>query len=222
VDSQIANLRKKIEPVPSAPRFLKSVKGIGYRFDLVDGFLQRISPDWSPNGQKIYDTRNHILTEVDLSSGQQREVFRDPLLRYTQLSPDGKYVAASIDPDPSTKESKLLLIPVRGGEPHELFRMMQPEAFPTNRSEDLCLDSGRQRAARSEGDSPMHAELWEVYVNGGPARKLEIDPNISRRGSLGAWEVGMSLSPTAGSLHFLWASAAMRFGRSRISFQATG
>lgn len=34
VDNQIANLRKKIEPVPSSPRYLKSVKGIGYRFDL--------------------------------------------------------------------------------------------------------------------------------------------------------------------------------------------
>jgi DNA-binding response OmpR family regulator len=36
VDNQIANLRKKIEPVASAPRFLKSVKGIGYRFDIDD------------------------------------------------------------------------------------------------------------------------------------------------------------------------------------------
>jgi DNA-binding response OmpR family regulator len=33
VDNQIANLRKKIEPVTSEPRYLKSVKGIGYRFD---------------------------------------------------------------------------------------------------------------------------------------------------------------------------------------------
>ena len=36
VDNQIANLRKKIEPVPGEPRFLKSVRGIGYRFDLED------------------------------------------------------------------------------------------------------------------------------------------------------------------------------------------
>lgn len=36
VDNQIANLRKKIEPVTSAPRYLKSVKGIGYRFDQED------------------------------------------------------------------------------------------------------------------------------------------------------------------------------------------
>jgi DNA-binding response OmpR family regulator len=36
VDNQIANLRKKIEPVPTAPRFLTSVRGIGYRFDLED------------------------------------------------------------------------------------------------------------------------------------------------------------------------------------------
>jgi DNA-binding response OmpR family regulator len=36
VDNQIANLRKKIEPSPATPRFLKSVRGIGYRFDLED------------------------------------------------------------------------------------------------------------------------------------------------------------------------------------------
>jgi DNA-binding response OmpR family regulator len=36
VDNQIANLRKKIEPSPATPRFLKSVRGIGYRFDLAD------------------------------------------------------------------------------------------------------------------------------------------------------------------------------------------
>jgi len=36
VDNQIANLRKKIEPSPAEPRFLKSVRGIGYRFDLDD------------------------------------------------------------------------------------------------------------------------------------------------------------------------------------------
>ena len=34
VDNQIANLRKKIEPSPAEPHYLKSVRGIGYRFDL--------------------------------------------------------------------------------------------------------------------------------------------------------------------------------------------
>lgn len=34
VDNQIANLRRKIEPSPAVPRYLKSVRGIGYRFDL--------------------------------------------------------------------------------------------------------------------------------------------------------------------------------------------
>jgi DNA-binding response OmpR family regulator len=33
VDTHITNLRKKIEPKPSEPRFLISVRGIGYRFD---------------------------------------------------------------------------------------------------------------------------------------------------------------------------------------------
>ena len=33
VDNHIANLRKKIEPDPAEPRFLHSVRGLGYRFD---------------------------------------------------------------------------------------------------------------------------------------------------------------------------------------------
>jgi two-component system alkaline phosphatase synthesis response regulator PhoP len=33
VDTHITNLRKKIEPQPSKPRYLLSVRGMGYRFD---------------------------------------------------------------------------------------------------------------------------------------------------------------------------------------------
>jgi two-component system alkaline phosphatase synthesis response regulator PhoP len=33
VDTHILNLRKKIEPVPTQPQFVRSVRGIGYRFD---------------------------------------------------------------------------------------------------------------------------------------------------------------------------------------------
>ena len=33
VDNHIVNLRKKIEPDPSQPRYLFSVRGVGYRFD---------------------------------------------------------------------------------------------------------------------------------------------------------------------------------------------
>ena len=33
VDNHIANLRKKIEPDPAHPRYLVSVRGVGYRFD---------------------------------------------------------------------------------------------------------------------------------------------------------------------------------------------
>lgn len=33
VDTHMLHLRKKIEPTPAEPRFLRSVRGIGYRFD---------------------------------------------------------------------------------------------------------------------------------------------------------------------------------------------
>jgi DNA-binding response OmpR family regulator len=33
VDTHVLNLRKKIEPEPARPRWLTSVRGMGYRFD---------------------------------------------------------------------------------------------------------------------------------------------------------------------------------------------
>jgi len=33
IDSHVVNLRRKIEPKPAAPRYLVSVRGMGYRFD---------------------------------------------------------------------------------------------------------------------------------------------------------------------------------------------
>jgi two-component system response regulator RegX3 len=33
VDAHVAYLRKKIEPEPGSPRYIVSVRGIGYRFD---------------------------------------------------------------------------------------------------------------------------------------------------------------------------------------------
>ena len=33
VDNHIANLRKKIEPDPAQPRYLRNLRGLGYRFD---------------------------------------------------------------------------------------------------------------------------------------------------------------------------------------------
>jgi DNA-binding response OmpR family regulator len=33
VDTHVLNLRKKIETQPAEPRFIRGVRGIGYRFD---------------------------------------------------------------------------------------------------------------------------------------------------------------------------------------------
>ena len=45
VDAHIARLRKKIEPNPSAPSFVKTVVGVGYRFEDAPESLPKSSPE---------------------------------------------------------------------------------------------------------------------------------------------------------------------------------
>jgi len=34
VDNHVANLRRKLEPEPDAPQFIKTVHGVGYRLEM--------------------------------------------------------------------------------------------------------------------------------------------------------------------------------------------
>ncbi|MEX2426106.1 MAG: winged helix-turn-helix domain-containing protein, partial [Thermomicrobiaceae bacterium] len=36
VDAHISNLRKKLEPTPAQPRYIETVRGVGYRFRRAD------------------------------------------------------------------------------------------------------------------------------------------------------------------------------------------
>ena len=131
---------------------------------------------WSADASKLHyrhfdpATKESIVTERELASGKEREV-----LRWTgghmALSSDGRQLAF-IKLDRPTKSTRLMVVPVEGGEPKELVKSESPESMggfnnlewtPDGRSIIFRKDNGKQN------------ELWQVLIADGKSRKLPID-----------------------------------------------
>lgn len=160
---------------------------------------------WSPDGKKVYFSRSDAVVERDFASGSERVVHREAgPVNYTQLSPDGQYVFRVSRFDPSTQSASLLLVPVAGGQPRELFRVTTSEGFMPGPFE-WTPDSRAVLAIKNVGS---RRELWLVPVAGGPHRKLDIDPNIWMAESTGGRDRGFSLSPDGRSIAFQMGKSA--------------
>jgi len=136
---------------------------------------------WSPDGTRIYYRRNlatdgFSFVERDLASGNEREIIRreNPSnLFILNLSPDGRFIATTYN-DRSTRSHVLLLIPVFGGEPRELFRVTQPQSLMGTAS---WMPDGRAVVVdKVFNDSVTEREFWLVPTAGGQPRKIDVGP----------------------------------------------
>lgn len=161
--------------------------------------LQALPGGWSPDGTKVYFNRIDGVVERDVASGLERMVHLEAGgLKQAQLSPDGRYVFGVAGFDPSTQSSPLVVVPVAGGQPRELFRVVTSQGFmpgpfqwtPNSRAVLAIKNIGSRR------------ELWLVPVAGGPHRKLDIDPDIWMAGSASGGDSGFSPSPDGRSIAF--------------------
>ncbi len=185
-----------------------------FRFDVQSGEaspvilgdgLQALLRGWSPDGTKVYFGRIDGVVERDLASGSERMVHLEAGgLRLAQLSPDGRYVFGIAGFDPSTQSASLLVVPVAGGPPRELFRVSATVGF-TPGPFAWTPDSSAMLAIKNIGSS---RELWLVPVAGGAQRKLDIDPDIWLEGRTGGRDSGFSLSPDGRSIAFQTGRAA--------------
>ena len=84
------------------------------------------------------------------------------------MSPDGNYVAC-LTTDPATKQTRLMSVPISGGEPRELLRLPVSGRFtvwtPDSRSILFTQDSSVNGEAGSEA--------WMIPATGGQARKID-------------------------------------------------
>ena len=142
----------------------------------------------SPDGKKLYYRRGAsagretAVVERDLSTGVERELFRNPFVGSVRLSPDGRYIAAGIT-DEATKSAAAVLILVAGGEPRDLMRVDKPTnvtGFPGQ----LVGVAGwtpdsRSVLLRKSSPGGAQSETWLVSVDG-KQRKLDLDLGIGR------------------------------------------
>ena len=185
-----------------------------FRFDVQSGEaspvilgdgLQALLRGWSPDGTKVYFGRMDGVVERDLASGSERMVHMEAGgLRLAQLSPDGRYVFGIAGFDPSTQSASLLVVPVAGGPPRELFRVSATVGF-TPGPFAWTPDSSAMLAIKNIGSS---RELWLVPVAGGAQRKLDIDPDIWLEGRTGGRDSGFSPAPDGHSIAFQTGRAA--------------
>ncbi len=164
------------------------------------GFAQ-----WSPDGTKIYFNRFQVIYERDMESGAEREIQRG-LGNMGPLSPDGRYLTV-LGQNAVTRSPVLRLIPVAGGEPRELLRLSEPERFMDRRQarEVWTPDGSAVIVVKNTGS---HLEMWRLPIDGGEPRKLDIDPNLWRQGSIGVENQGFSLSPDGRSIAFVMGKGA--------------
>lgn len=138
--------------------------------DEMSVFFVKLSRD--PQGRR----GPFALFEKDLASGSERQIARgENLVSQIRLSPDRQWIAASTA-DPATKTARVLLIPVRGGEPRELLRAGAPAQFrlpgwtPDGRSVVVwkSLTGDWQKAKTA-------SEVWRVPIEGREPHRLELD-----------------------------------------------
>jgi Tol biopolymer transport system component len=147
------------------------------------------SPTWSPDGGKLYYRSGMVIVERDLASAAEREVVR--LRGEFLLSPDGRSLAVKTPVDPATQTATVVVISVAGGEPRELTRARQPDAFAASRTWAWHPEgTGVVVTRRSAG----RLELVLVPTDGGDPRVLDVDPSLWVEGAIADLDQGFALS----------------------------
>jgi len=150
----------------------------------------------SPDGKKIYYgvPSPRRIVEHDVESGAIKEIFQQPPNNgEMELSPDGRLLALTLN-DSAPKTTKLLLIPVAGGEPRELHAV---SADQIRRFTVLSwTPDGNGLLVVKAGERDESMELWLISIKEDTARKLDID--------VSDWTVGngVRLSPNGRQLAF--------------------
>ncbi len=196
----------------SGARDMKGMTGL-YRFDVKTGSVTKLANSshvsrgvLSPDGKKLYydysDVNRRGLVEQDLETGSVRTIFEPAKNEKTgryHLSPDGRMFATVLLGEPDSKlpagfaASSLLLIPLGGGSPREIFKAKHPESIWAFANMTWMPDGKTFVATRMEGGKK---ELWSFSVSGDAPKRLDMD--------VSQWQFeGVQISPNGSKIAFV-------------------
>jgi Tol biopolymer transport system component len=134
---------------------------------LLDVWWNNSVADWSKDGKAIFYLNRGIINMRDLESGTEKQLYQNKdLVRLLDLSPDGeRLVCGTMNEKEAT--TSLLILPVSGGEPRELFK------FQGLRGTRIVL------TWTPDGEYLLFPEklkkgsvMWRISPNGGEPEKL--------------------------------------------------
>ena len=147
---------------------------------------------WSPDGRRLfYRTRNGAVHARDLALGTERVlaggVFT-PMGTATpdslgpiSVSPDGRWIAST--QGESAGARSVVLVPVTGGDTRALLRVDPPVGI--FQSIVWAADSRSLLVLKAFRLDRSASELWQVPIDGAPARKLDFDARRVLLGGVG-------------------------------------
>ena len=95
---------------------------------------------------------------------------------------------------------RLVIIPTSGGAPREILDVAAPDGLGPFRTMGWTADS---RALLFIRTTPAGKRLWEVPIDGRPARTLDIDADMFAKDASGALDQGFALAPDGTRIAFL-------------------
>lgn len=124
---------------------------------------------WSPDGRTLYFRRRALLFALDMQSGQERTV--DGITPPFALSPDVRSWASI---DRSSNSSSLQIVPVAGGQPHELLRVSAPEDLRA----PMWSPDGKflvfYRTDTREPTNTHGVKVWRIPAVGGTPQEIDL------------------------------------------------
>jgi Tol biopolymer transport system component len=136
-------------------------------------------PNWSPDGKAIFykvrspeKSEEFIILHKDLTTGEEKEVYRGMHTRDMKLSPDGTRFVYFRNDSP-TKSYVLGILDIKSGKEMVLWQVPEADA-PGGISEPKWIPDGKYVLVTR--DLNQGSELWRFPVAGGPGEKLYFSP----------------------------------------------
>jgi Tol biopolymer transport system component len=138
--------------------------------DVVDAMPNGYWAEWSADGKAVAYARNRGpagLRLRDVATGQETELSPGPLGNHLAVSPDRQWLAFPQYDNPP-KVAMLTIVPFKGGDRRDAFRLVLPEGFGgLGWSAD-----GRYLFFVRANNATNRSELWRIAVSGGEPQAL--------------------------------------------------